>query len=228
MYNLGGGNSFKINSLANRAISTFFAVIFFFALGAIVDSREARGQCPGGFIQTSITMTVNYTSPPRSCNYLIVLCYKCGVTGVNPSNFRPKTIHALGSCSVPYLPSTDLTEFQEAFRVAMFEAYLDLCSYPPCPSTVQEEISRIPICWKVVYNQYTDRYFLAACENDYYCTTTREVCLDYSTTPPTPVIGTTNTQVVGQESCEEMIYIQLPEDPPHNWESDCFLWYSCP
>jgi len=195
-----------------------------------VDSREARGQCPGGYTQSTIFMTVDYGSlwDDKVCNYVIVICYKCGVSGVNPHNFRVKTIHSADiGCDVPYEDSPIRDYFQQRLREELYQKYLSLCSYPPCPLTVEEEIIRIAGCWKINYNAYTGNFGVVACDYDNYCVTTQEVCMDYSLTPPQKLIVNQSTQRVGVQDCDQGVPF-IPINPIHNWESDCFLWYSCP
>jgi len=230
MYNLGGGNSFKINSLANRAISTFFAVIFFFALGAIVDSREATGHpCESPYMITS----VGFTYGP--CNYTASVCFLCDDEEGNHSA-RIWNIYAEYWCyQIPNDPEQWM-EFMEALHDAVTVEIARLCNTPNCVLAPFKRKITItsPLCRRIknippIPPDPSGSTELITCEGP-LCVTEREFCYWYDTTPPTlHVISQTKT-LIGTGSCEmtwEEYMLYYVMDPMTPWTTGCIQLINC-
>jgi len=141
---LGGGNSFKINSLAKQAISAFFAVIFFFALGALVDSREAWGKaCPPG--TTPFLLNFSY----NGCDYIADFCYQCPPTHMSTVTLRGIETAIIDTNSPCGIIDTNVIK---AAQDAIFdELTLNLCVVDTCtfPFGYPNVTLTRPACWQV-------------------------------------------------------------------------------
>jgi len=190
-----------------------------------VDTREASGQmCSAGYTQTSIFMTVDYGGG-NICNYTILMCYKCGVTGANPHNFQVKGIFSSTfGCSVP-TSGPDFDVFVAKLEEEIFIKWVRMCSIPPCPSSTRLEIYRIPTCWRLKYNQSLQNFGVIACDEiDSFCIKSQYLCMNYDTTPPSLMILSESWSKEGTMECEDTIP-QPPLMPEDGWESDCFEFY---
>jgi len=228
MYNLGGGNSFKINSLAKRAVSTFFAVILFFALGATVDSREASGQmCPPGTIQSVIHFEYN------SCLFKARFCYECPPTHLDTTTAEILDITAKDTaCAYMLLDSaTRRAILDSAMSSILIRMVTQLCAPGPCPVMGHFQVKRaMCFSWEnFVYDlgggNYLNELYLKACLDGAKCMKTFSSCWDYNFTPPKLIQTSTNWIPIGGEGkCEP----EEPQVPPtgqtfnDNWSTDCF------
>jgi len=158
----------------------FFAVIFFFALGAIVDSREARGQCPSGWNSRRFSFTYG----PNNCTIEVTYCYKCPPTHMVEVQLDQITITP-NDCIVAPIDELML----EANRKS-FDDLLTVCSRisQPCgPTAIVNMSVNIPLCYKAKNDLINEHILIERCrEFDSYCEVNYIYCLDYSTMPPTP------------------------------------------
>jgi len=178
MYNLGGGNSFKINSLANRAISTFFAVIFFFALGAIVDSREASGQhpnCPPG----AVLRNFNFQFGPNNCQINVSYCYQCHPTT------GPEIVRQHGWHHIPRSCQYNRIEAEKEVQRRIAEDLKELCDGQPQPCPQQPNMTiRRPKCYYAQNIPDEEGVYFIPCDGDNnYCIYSVGYCIQYSPPP---------------------------------------------
>jgi len=228
-----GGNSFKINSLANRAISTFFTVIFFFALGAIVDSREASSKplCPAGMTAAEFDMIVG------GCSFRVTYCYSCMTTFPGEAELYEIRPLDSGYCR-------DLTsEVRDSASVKIAQHYTTVCDIEECPLT--SKFANLHIKYKTCVTaenkEYSDSLglYTALVYNpcgESYCNVSISICYEWVPHPTEP--GIFIKQMVYQ--CGPVIRsgpltgcgpkpIYLPLNPPpgytwdDTWTTPCYL-----
>jgi len=239
MYNFGGGNSFKINSLTKRAISTFFAVIFFFALGAIVDTREARGQwtCPSGSVLKHFDFDWSPPGLPLK-KYRVHYCLSCG-TSTNNATIIPLGITPLDGGQIPISNPAHFNSFYDLYRDLLRDDAIKGCEKPPCGTGTKsfEFISHKCVKFRNIVDldpsyvspdPFTPVVEMIFCEDLGICHSTANYCWDYSFTPPRPVLMSVQIWSFG-----EFCPLWWENLPPYHlwgngmpWETDCYSMFN--
>jgi len=208
----------------------FFAVIFFFALGAIVDSREASGQsyeCPTGYSESTTNFWFN------GCLYTVRFCYKCTVSGASTLSVIPFEVIAQGTgCGIPLDPAL-ASDFQSAMLGSLRVAVNSLCSNPPCGTGTIIQSTTLNLCWKIqnipgnLMHPPTQRLIL--CEGA-KCVLIEEVCWDYSGGgEPVRVVVNSSKVQTGTVECMsfEDYWSCCVQDINFPWTTDCINFFEC-
>jgi hypothetical protein len=208
-------------------ILLFSTLIF---LTGLLSNIPMRAQCPDGYQQRTITMTVN------GCVYEADLCVYCTI-GPRPSSAMISAIRKLDINCEQSLTFSQVVQQIES-QVFTYDYLYMLCGphiADPCPNHEPpydpNEIWTINhwVCWNMERISYNGDLAILyrPCDYDNYCIETGVWCLDYSTTPPTPVwtriepvpymVGTVTCTLEGWE-------VLVPDelDQP----SACFIYHT--
>ncbi|MEJ5287627.1 MAG: hypothetical protein WHV60_10500 [Bacteroidota bacterium] len=187
-----------------------FLLVATIILGFVVENK-ARADCPPGWDEATIIQP--YIG---DCRIKIIYCYKCGVTGAEPSNIKitfygwdnPESPDCIGE--IPF----------EIVWEAIRQSFFNKCQIPDCNTgNTLRVVVEYPICAKIINLGYTS--IEIPCSFNYYCQFVMNIC--YSG----------NGQY--QSSCEgwqtygdpNSCLPQRPPLPPPGYESDCFIKYEC-
>ena len=174
---------FKINGLAKQAISTFFAILFLLALGATVDTQEARGQvpspCPSGYEERIFGIWID------NCFYYVRYCNLCDPEEGNHSvMIKSIYTHHQENCDLPVSPIA-LGLFWEAIYAEIRDQVALYCDFIPCHVIPYKRIERIttPLCWQIKNTPANlmepRKTEFISCEGGPFCVIEQEVCYDY-------------------------------------------------
>jgi len=208
-----------------------------------VDTREASGQspCGSGFLESSVEFEFEYTdnSEPTelvSCTYRVYFCYRCTIMANQELEVLPFKIEPVNPpCPEPtflLLEQIHNARIRDASRAAI-KAAEELCDTPPCGAGFQIRFINIPMCWQIQnfglsYSNHFPYQTLNACLAGEICTTWLQICYDYSTTPPTPVILNESKSMTGNPDCMSFSewFLEMP-NPFFDWTSPCILFDDC-
>lgn len=198
--------------------------IYFIAIIFIL-SFVANAQCPLGWNYVSLP----FGPDPSGCTFQVDICYKCGITGADPSNLKVLNIKPLNDC---YAPDKDWLIDQLNYNYSIF------CAVPPCDEGCLTTIIEFPLCFqchtKGIYNNgiFTYLSWYEACPGSGYCLVTNKICREYLTNSIIKCPGWVTTFQTINLNCPQN-YIECPEefDPDFEGErvtSECFKLYTCP
>ncbi len=216
---------------------TIFSIIIALIIFGFVVGNRASADCPPNWYSASFIADID------GCLYLIMYCYKCGVTGPDPGNLKITFYGRLpkdqqpnpGNC--PDEP--DLEALKDAILEKTEQHWMQQCEFPPCdtPRNMLNIVVEYPLCVRSINTAWTDhngirRHFVVtqSCGN-YYCQYISVCCRDYSIPPPNVnCIPCVQVQPQGDPmSCSQ----QPPQIPPpgftwdDSWETECYVGYSC-
>ena len=185
----------------------------------IVTAIHAQVSCPTGYVGTTITLT-----DAGGCQWSVDLCYKCDITGINPSNIKIQSIK-------PVLPlgtgCTGIPPSKDAMILLLLEQYYELkCdNIPdcvkddyPCAQSVWLSLD-YPICWQW-YNSLSVKdgvwswsHWIQSCPGQGYCQMVWYVCRDANGL----IVKCPGSTVTYQEidvTCST-VWIEEPTRPAH-------------
>lgn len=161
---------------------SLIALIFVSAFA--VNMVNAQVSCPLGYASTTITLV-----DANGCHWVVDLCYRCDITGVNPSNIiinkiDPQLPLETGCSGIP--PSKD------DMILLLLEQYYELkCdNIPDCLEKDEKCAQSVwltldyPICWQwynsLSFNSgvWTWNHWIQSCPGQGYCQMEWYVCRD--------------------------------------------------
>lgn len=208
-----------------KVFNFIYVCIFVFLL-----SFAANASCPPGW--TTVTPTIG---PDISgCYYDIELCYKCGITGANPTNIKLISLkpNVLLSPSGCFGPSKDWLVQQ------IKNQYWSFCLPKPCSEGCTTYILEFPLCYEIhtmgnlYYGNYIYYSWYSPCPESGYCQITSKLCREYPSNLIMPCPGWEDVPLTFNLNCP-----MIPPPPfPTVFEKDfvgeiitgpCFQMYKC-
>ncbi|MFY8161371.1 MAG: hypothetical protein ACOVNU_08565 [Candidatus Kapaibacteriota bacterium] len=208
------------NIISNRIL--LIAVLLISVFG--MNLEEGKGQCPPGYSSVTKTYWVN------GCEFQVDLCYTCPISGgdnwiiLSPTNPIRKVNT---SCATSPTLTTQQVIEQLMQNIGTPNEFEQLCELQPCDGTppIPPKNTRIkqPICWKVKKislpnNQLQIVY--EPCDDEAYCLTVYERCIDLVSNPPRILSNVTYT-IYGNPECEFVEYDPINTIGPGQ-TSSCF------
>lgn len=212
-------NKLQFKSAKNYFASLILVLGLFFSF---TENGNASVTCGWGF--TSTTLVVPY----GGCNYSVDICYRCGITGADPTNvvfFYPEI-----PPGCPPIPESTIIN-------AILASYSTICSTPPCNSLFKRRfVIETATCRKWVNQTTVDENnvihhntFAVLCEAA-SCITEFDVCLDYSTNPPSWQATFVSKTRDGNRCSVSESSIQIPpigKTFDEDWETECAEYNPC-
>ncbi|MGC9079088.1 MAG: hypothetical protein ACP5I9_10100 [Candidatus Kapaibacteriota bacterium] len=189
----------------------YFALLFAL-LSGLLSGNKANAECPPGWSEVEIIQP--YIG---DCRIRINYCYKCGVTGADPSNIKitfygwenPQDPDCIGE--IPF----------EIVWEAIRQSFYNLCRIPTCFEGKLRVVEEYPICQKII-RVSENLYFTTPCNLDVYCQFIMEVCYNLATKQyGSECIG---FEIFGDPN--RCLPVQPPLPPP-GYESECYIANGC-
>lgn len=212
-------NKLQIKSAKNYFASLILLLGLFFSF---TQSGNALMTCPSGFTNTTIYI------PYGGCTYAVNLCYRCGITGADPTNVIYEYPVIPPGC--PSIPESVIIN-------KIISDYAYFCTVPPCDGTQTKRfVLETATCRKWVNQTSVDENnvihhntFSVIC-GDAGCITEFDVCRDYTTIPPSWQGTLFRKYRVGTRCTVSESNVQIP--PPgktwdDDWESECAEYNPC-
>jgi len=205
-----------------------FAVIFFFALGAIVDSREARGQsCPTGWNSRTFTFTYD------TCQVSVTYCYICPPTHMVEVQLSYYSVSPPGCATNPEDLYIEVQRAAHNDLINVCASHIDPCTDPI--STTSNMTVNQKMCWFARNRPSQNRVEYIHCpDTEAYCATNYVLCIDHSETPPKQKWFKLNSTLIGDVSECPLIDLFFKDNgyPSHlaghpnpmgvPWQTPCF------
>jgi len=200
-----------------------FLILAITAFVSLNQNVKAAITCPpGGFTNTTIYI------PYGNCTYAVDVCYRCGITGGDPTN-----VIFLAQAPPPGCPPIP----QSVINNAILANYSYYCTVPPCSSPLRTRFAlETATCRKWVNQTTIDANnvihhitFSVIC-GDARCVTEFDVCLDYSTNPPTWAGSLVAKYRIGTRCIIKESEISIPpigKTFDEDWETECAEYNEC-
>jgi hypothetical protein len=203
-----------------NSLLSFIAFIFVYVF--VANSVNAQVSCPSGYNGTTIVLGPD----AAGCSWEVDICYKCDITGINPSNVKIGKFKPTSTSNCTYITKEELITL-------LLNQYYEL-KCDNIPDCVEDDYQcaqsqwlslDYPVCyqWHVSgsFNPFpppsgtwTFKYWLESCPGQGYCQMDWYVCRD----PETQVIhkckGSTVTYTEHNITCTTIKYAQ-PSEPAH-------------
>jgi hypothetical protein len=190
-------------------------------------NNQANADCPQGWNSVSLTGLTLI----GDCKMRIDFCYKCGVTGADPSNIK---ITFYGFENPGNTDCPDEIPFDAVWEVVR-QYFMNYCIIPPCGETLRVVVD-YPICKKTINVAWQDNQqkwhhysYEVPCSVDfYYCQFVIDICYNQDTHQYQSNCIESHT-IGDPQSCLPFKPV-LP--PPgltwyENWDSDCYVAEEC-
>jgi hypothetical protein len=169
---------------------------------------------------------------PSGCYFQVDLCYKCGITGQDPSNLKVVEIR-------PVLNENCIAPEKDWLINKIYEIYSSLCTVPPCNSGCLISIIEYPLCFQwhtigtIINGNYSYTSWLEPCLNSGYCQVTAKLCRDYETNQI--IICPSDPLVTYEEFNVNCPNVEIPKPTQFSPDfigeritSPCFKYETCP
>lgn len=204
-----------------KAQNFIYVCLFVFFLSVLANAQ----QCPPGWNYVSLP----FGPDPSGCTFQVEFCYKCGITGADPSNVKVLNIKPLNGCMAP---DKDWLISQIRSNYSIF------CTVPACDDRCLTIIIEFPLCfqchtfWGYYGGTYHYTSWYEACPGSGYCLITDKICKDYQTNQIIKCPGWITTYQTFNLNCQtEHIDCKTQFNPDFEGEritSECFKLYTCP
>ncbi len=200
-------------------IISFIAIFF-------TSSVEVKADCPTGWSYTSL----QFGPDPSGCTFQVDFCFKCGMTGGDPSNLKVLNIKPLNGCIAPD---------KDWLVNEILKSYSEFCTVPACENGCLTTIIEFPLCMQwhtygsLINGEYSYYSWLEACQGSGYCQITAKICRDYQTNW---IVDCPNDPVKQYQTINLNCPVTpIPEPTQFNPDfvgekvtSECFKYYTCP
>lgn len=171
----------KLSFLCFVSKARLFAFVFIIVI-AVASERvlaQCNPICPPGWTCSVRSYTFIPTPPSTdpTCTWQVTMCYKCGITGADPSNFKVLEIK-------PVPPGNGCVAPDQDWLISQIRGEFGrLCSTQPC-TTGTTLVMEIPSCikwralgWKDEFDAYHYIKYQVSCPlSEGYCLITQTIC----------------------------------------------------
>lgn len=206
----------------------YFVVVISIFIG-FVAGNKAKGGCPPNWAVEGISFQVG------NCLYFAEYCYRCGVTGPDPSNVK---VTRYGKLPGQFCDDNGITieDVVQAMLQRIRQRFLENCIIPPCSSGIMARfIVEYPLCHKHFNHAWTDPstgerkhfHWWESCNNElYYCQRITLCC--YSENNKYDCEPLSIEPQGSALSCQQGLILPPPGYTwDEDWETDCYLDTSC-